>query len=164
MAWSYSGNPATSERDAVRFWLQDTDESLPLFADGELDYLIGYADPIWGSPIATAAMAADILVAKFGTEVAISADGVSIAGDQLSDKYKAIAANLRDQYSRIQGAGAMPIAFGTEAFPTFDLSVKPTWASLGGMDNPRAGQQDFGENGNREYFGEIPESGYWTGN
>ena len=33
MAWSYSGDPASSDKDAVRFWVQDTDSAVPLLSD-----------------------------------------------------------------------------------------------------------------------------------
>lgn len=34
--WTYSGDPATSNRDAVRFLIGDTDESKPLVSDEEI--------------------------------------------------------------------------------------------------------------------------------
>lgn len=40
MSWSYSGDPATSEVDALRFMLADTDMTSPIFQDEELQYLI----------------------------------------------------------------------------------------------------------------------------
>lgn len=38
--WSYSGDPSTSTRDAVRFRLGDTSPNDPVFSDGEVDYLV----------------------------------------------------------------------------------------------------------------------------
>jgi hypothetical protein len=40
MSWTYSGNPADSQRDEVRFMLGDTDETEPIMQDEEIDYLI----------------------------------------------------------------------------------------------------------------------------
>lgn len=41
MSWSYSGNPADSERDECRFLIGDTIEDEPIMQDEEIDYLIG---------------------------------------------------------------------------------------------------------------------------
>lgn len=40
MTWSYSGNPADSEKDAVRFLIGDTDANDELLSDEEIDYVI----------------------------------------------------------------------------------------------------------------------------
>ena len=40
MAWSYSGNPADSEKDAVRFLIGDTDTDDQLLSDAEINYVI----------------------------------------------------------------------------------------------------------------------------
>jgi hypothetical protein len=40
MAWSYSEDPASSNRDAVRFLIQDTDSTRQLFQDAEITYLL----------------------------------------------------------------------------------------------------------------------------
>lgn len=39
MAWTYTGDPANSDRDAIRFLIGDTDASDPLLDDAEIDYL-----------------------------------------------------------------------------------------------------------------------------
>ena len=38
MTWSYSGNPADSNRNAVRFLIQDTDTNDQLLSNEEIDY------------------------------------------------------------------------------------------------------------------------------
>ena len=40
MSWSYSGNPASSELDELRFIIGDTNMSEPIMQDEELEYLI----------------------------------------------------------------------------------------------------------------------------
>jgi hypothetical protein len=40
MTWTYSGNPAANERDAVRFLVADTDSTDPLITDEEIAYLL----------------------------------------------------------------------------------------------------------------------------
>lgn len=38
--FTYSGNPASSSRDAVRFALGDTNSNEPIFTDSEIDWLL----------------------------------------------------------------------------------------------------------------------------
>jgi len=40
MTFSYSGDPATSDIDRLRFLIMDVDENKPLFSDEELQYLL----------------------------------------------------------------------------------------------------------------------------
>jgi len=40
MAWTYSGDPASNEKDAVRFMLGDTESTEPLLTNEEINYLI----------------------------------------------------------------------------------------------------------------------------
>ncbi len=40
MSWTYSGNPASSQRDELRFTISDTNQAEPIMQDEELDYLI----------------------------------------------------------------------------------------------------------------------------
>lgn len=162
MTWTYSGDPTTSPRDAVRFWCQDTLAERPLLADEEIDYLVGLAAPIWDHDVATAALAADAIVAKFSGEPTISGDGVSIDFSTVVTQYRALGESLRDQYDRMAGAGAMPIAFGIDLIAVTDPSVRPPSFGKGFMDNPRAGGQEYG---NREHDAQwsYPDSGYWTG-
>lgn len=157
--WSYSGNPANSPLDAVRFWLQDTDSDQPLMGDAEIAYVISQADPIYGSPIATAALCADILVAHFAQMVDISADGVSVSVGNLGQKFRDLAQALRATYSRLAGVGAQPIALGTSILDCADFDVKPLPFKLDMHDNPRAGAQEFNHGGDAY----VPDSGYWTG-
>lgn len=41
MGWSYSGNPGASNKDAVRFLIQDTNTSRQLVQDEEIEWMIG---------------------------------------------------------------------------------------------------------------------------
>lgn len=162
MTWSYSGNPATNEKDAVRFLLQDTDSGRPLMTDEEIAWVISEADPIWGSDFATAALCADLLVGKFAAMGTISADGVSISVADLGTRYAALADNLRKTYARISGGG--PLALGIDLWSIPDFSVKAGSFGLGFMDNFRGGQNDYGRRGQNagwEYYNN--DGGYWDG-
>lgn len=40
MSWNYSGNPANSKLDSLRFLIADTKESQPIMQDEEINFLI----------------------------------------------------------------------------------------------------------------------------
>jgi hypothetical protein len=40
MAWTYTGDPASSDRDAVRFLIGDTDQAEKLVSDEEVDWAL----------------------------------------------------------------------------------------------------------------------------
>jgi hypothetical protein len=64
MTWTYSGNPAANDRDAVRFLVADTDSTDPLITDEEIAYLVAlYSE----APLA-AVGAARAIAAKFSRE------------------------------------------------------------------------------------------------
>lgn len=105
---TYSGNPAASGLDAVRFWAQDTGAT-GLLSDGEITYLIAFTrqDPVV-APIEIAAVVADRIASKYAGEVTISSDGVNYSGEQLQQKYATLAIELRKQAIRLNGLGATP--------------------------------------------------------
>lgn len=155
MTFSYSGDPSASDIDEVRFHVQDTDSSDPLISDEEIQFLIDqWADTV-GTNMWVAAMVAENLAAKFAREVAVSADGVSVAVEQLQDKFEQLAVSLRDRHKSFIGAAGSPTAGGTLFDETFDLSIKPLSFGKGMHDNMRAGRQDFA--GTMQRFPELPE-------
>lgn len=62
MAWTYSGDPATSDRDKVRFLIGDTDSTDQLLQDAEIAYVITEAG---GSIYQAAHDAAYAVASKF---------------------------------------------------------------------------------------------------
>jgi len=64
MTWTYSGNPAANERDAVRFLVADTESTDPLITDEEIAYLLD----IYTEPPHAAVGAARAIAAKFSRE------------------------------------------------------------------------------------------------
>ncbi len=130
---AYSGDPAASEIDAVRFWLGDTSATDPLLNDAELRYVNDlYQDYSGGDARLLAAAACDYLMAKYAGQMTISADGVSYSPGELTDKYTALAKQLREAYARGTGPGA----------PTARTADVPLF-SLGMYDNPE-GLSQFG--------------------
>jgi hypothetical protein len=143
--WTYSGNPSSSVRDEVRFWMQDVDTNLPLMSDTEIDYLINTFEDQYGSAIMVAAIGCEVLSAKFASEVAVSADGVSVGTSELQQKYNMLAESLRDQYKSTTGLDAAPLVGGILFNEAWDSTIKPLMFGIGFMDNYRAGRQHYGD-------------------
>jgi hypothetical protein len=155
MTASYSGDPTTTRTDEVRFLLQDTG-SPPLLADEEIDYVDLRLRAVHDDALMTAAVCADILAGRFADEVSISADGVSAGLQELQDKYRDKALNLRATYKALRGAGGAPLTGGIDRNTTPDYSLRPLSFGIGKDDNVRAGNQDFYQ---RPYNGAEYESG-----
>jgi hypothetical protein len=131
---SYSGDPSSSGIDAVRFWAQDTGTP-ELLGDAEYDYLITYSglDPD-RYPIDIAVLAADRIAAKFAGSMSISADGVNYSGDQLGQKYQALAKELRQTARVWAGQSATPFVGGQQTGRQFGIGMH---------DNPQATTQAY---------------------
>lgn len=154
MSWSYSGDPLDSVLDEVRFLVGDTDAEDQLITDEEVEYLITRWNPIYGSTIMVAAMAAEAIAAKFAREVAYAADGVSVGVQELQQKFDALASSLRDQYKQYDIGGG-PDVGGVLYSEYPDPTIRPTIFAIRQTDNPRAGDQDFSRMSNPP----IPEIG-----
>jgi len=141
--WSYSGDPTDSDLDEIRFLVQDTDTADQLITDEEISYIIDKWVDVYGSNFMAAAMVAEAIAAKFTREVAYSADGVSVAVEQLQQKYDNLAMSLRDQYRQFD-IGAGPVVEGILYSDTLDPGIKPTMFGIGMNDNVRAGKQEYG--------------------
>ena len=142
MTWSYSGDPASSDRDAIRFYIGDTDTTLQLLQDEDIDFLLLKWMPVYNSDLLTAAAAAEIVANHFAREVSVSADGVSVGSNELQQKYNDLAMNLRDMY-KIEQIGT-PILPGIWDL-SWDDSIKPLRFGVGFTDNYMAGRQDYGD-------------------
>lgn len=140
--WSYSGNPATSHRDAVRFYIGDIDGSMQLLQDEDIDFLLDKWMPVYNSDLLVAAGAAEIIANHFAREVSVSADGVSVGADVLQQKFNDLAVNLRDMY-KIEQIGS-PILPGLWDLG-WDYTIKPLRFGIGFTDNWEAGRQDYGD-------------------
>jgi hypothetical protein len=148
--WSYvppgtmtGGDPAYGDVDVVRFYLQDTDPDLRLMSDIELQYLVDVWYPKYDSLVYVAAVAADRVSAKFAGVVSVSADGVSVGVADLSERYAALAARLRQTHKDAQVGGEVDITnLLWDSMP--DWSIDPLSFGVGMHDNMEAGRQNFG--------------------
>ena len=143
MTWSYSGDPSTSVRDEVRFYLQDVLEDRPLLQDEDIDYVASTWADVHDSPVWFAAVCAEIVAGRYAHEVSVSGDGVSVGASELQQKYKTLAEDLREQDKELTGkdmSDGLVRVFST----AHDHSLPDTMFGLRGHDNRRAGRQDYG--------------------
>ena len=142
MSWTWSGNPANSDLDAVRFWVQDTDTTFQLISDEEINFLLTTYMPRFGSTVAVAAITAEVIAARFAREVDVSADGVSVRVGDLHKRYNELAESLRAQYRSNEGDLSASL---DDMFSDVSVgAIEPLVFGVGFMDNYRVGQQDYG--------------------
>jgi hypothetical protein len=141
--WTYSGTPSTTPLDETRFWIQDTTMSFQMLQDEELQWLLDTYLPTYGSPIAIAAIACEVLAAKFTRQVNTSADGVSVSLGDLQQRYNDLAASLRSQYAELGGSN-LSDSLNQMFSDISQFEIEPLVFGVGFMDNYKAGQQDYG--------------------
>jgi hypothetical protein len=154
--WTYGGDPSANTKDGVRFWMQDIDESMPLMADSEIQYLVSQYYDATGSVLFVAAVACEVLAAKMARQVPVSADGVSVGVGELFQRYNDLAQSLRDQYKTTRSLDASPITGGIMVGERRDPSIQPLTFGTGFMDNYRVGRQDYGD-----YHPGQEDYGFW---
>lgn len=143
--WTYTipGQPGSADVDVVRFYMQDTDPSMPLLPDAEIQYLIDVWMPKHDSLIYVAAVAAERVAAKFTGVINVTADGVAVNVADISTRYLALAEQLRATHKDGQVGGEIDLAnlmAGTQP----DWSIDPLSFGVGMHDNLEAGRQDYG--------------------
>lgn len=143
--WTYSGDPSSSVKDAVRFWMQDVNPDLPLMSDTEVAYLASQYYDSHGSAVYVAAVGCEVLAAKFATQVPVNADGVSVGVGELTQRYNDLATSLREQYKSQHGLDASPVVSGVLIGEGRDPTIKPLVFGTGFMDNHWVGRQDYGD-------------------
>jgi Phage head-tail joining protein len=130
VAFSYSGNPATSLRDRVRFELADTARNAPILDDEEIDFCIAQEPSIEGA----IAKAAENITAKFRRQVNVRVGQLSLDYQARAQRYEELASYWRE--SAKGASSAVPTSIATEGGGPFfwrgmhdnpgaDVSVKP---------------------------------------
>ncbi len=131
MAWSYSGDPTTSDRDRLRFELGDTDQADPLLQDEEIDYCLARESTFVGA----LARAAEAVAQRFAREASTRVGQLSLdlaaRARQWSERAK--------EYRRLAAAAHAPSAGG--------VSLADKAAALSDPDRPkpyfRLGMHDY---------------------
>lgn len=152
--WTYSGNPSSSLRDAVRFHLGDTNEADQLLADAELDYLITDWALTTTRPRLLAAEAAEVLANRAAREVTVNGDGVTANLQEQIANFRALATALRFQDGQRNLAGP---DLNVDAETWDDPSIRPFSFAIGMNDNTRVGPADY----SNEIDGDADAGGYW---
>jgi hypothetical protein len=91
MTFTYSGDPSTSTRNAVRFLINDTLSADALFSDEELNYLIAE----WGTNVYEISRAAcEVLVSRFSRLA--DSTSKSVGDISVSESYSAKSKQYQD--------------------------------------------------------------------
>jgi hypothetical protein len=91
VSWSYSGNPATSNLDRVRFLIGDTDTNDQQLSDEEINALLVENH---NNPYLAAVNCCRALEAQYARKVTKSMGDISIQYDQLTKHYSDLARSL----------------------------------------------------------------------
>jgi hypothetical protein len=90
MTWTYSGDPASSTKDAVRFLVGDTSEDAPELSDEEVLWLLASE----GGVERAAARGAEALASKNASLIDKSIGAASISASQRFEHYRQLASRL----------------------------------------------------------------------
>lgn len=145
MSFNYSGDPSTSDVDAVRFLVGDTDETERQLEDEEIQFLV----TTWRSKSSvywTASMAANSIAAKYTREINVSSDSESLGASELQQKYLTLAETLRALHESLLSGGNVD-AGGIDAGEQPDPTVTSPAFGTGMHDDLSVGRQDYGDYG-----------------
>src|SRR5436190_1501256 len=99
MSWSYSGDPQTSVRDAVRFEISDTNSKRPLFQNEEIEYAIKQEAPAETPSefevLAAAARCMEALSRLFAAQADTEVGALRVVYSKHAEVYAERAAELR---------------------------------------------------------------------
>ena len=142
MSWTYSGNPADSDSDSVRFLVGDTDSDDQQVTDEEIAWALTQAGGIYSA----AALIASTIAAKFARMVDKAVGDLKISYGQRAGHYEKLTAALKRKASVF---GAVPYAGGIsisdkESVREDTDRVKPAFSV--GMDDRQGTSSDHGNN------------------
>ena len=124
MAKSYSGNPATSDTDLVRFLIGDTQQDTAELEDEEIEASLN----LYPTPELAAAFLAESLSGRYARRVDKSVGDLRISYSTISKTYSDMAARLRRQAS-VNGVApyAGGISVSDKAIDLFTDAVQPAF-------------------------------------
>lgn len=136
MTFTYVG-PSTSDRDKVRFLIQDTDSNNPHLTDEEIAWLITE----WADVYDAAANAADVIAGSYAHKADYSKSvgdlSLSESFSQQSTRFSALATSLRLNRMRRYVPAWVANADALKSTADRNVTTYNTDAHLGQMDNPR---------------------------
>lgn len=102
MAWTYSGDPSSSDKDKVRFLIGDTDSSDPQLQDEEILWMLSENETIY----VAASHCVYGLISKYSRLAQSKSVGdLSISYANRVENYKAVASRLA-YLAEVHGSGA----------------------------------------------------------
>lgn len=132
---TYSGNPAHSPRDQVRFLLADVSTSTAHLQDEEIDFLLSQ----YPSPIVAASHGASIVAARYASyPEAKTVDGLTISYGDMTKRWNSLAASLSNEAGRTAAMSiyAGGISRSDKEQQEADSDWEKPFASLGMHDYP----------------------------
>lgn len=138
MTWTYSGDPADSERDAVRFEIGDIDTTDQLITDEGIDYVL----TLEGSIAGAAAACCDKIAAKYARDVDKKIEGTSVSASQRFKHFKELAKELRTRASQSGTPYCGSMYSADQEADEADTSLKQPTFKIGFMDNEISGDED----------------------
>lgn len=106
MSWSYSGNPAASSRDAVRFAIGDTLTSDQQITDEEIDFVLSTQPSITLAAIECC----DHLIGLYARLVSQSVGSISVSYAERQKNYVGLRRRLAHRLAPVPYAGGISIA------------------------------------------------------
>jgi hypothetical protein len=138
MTFTYVG-PATSDRDKVRFLIQDTDSTAPHMTDEEINWLISE----WADVYDAAANAADVLAGQYAHRADYSKSVGDLSLNETfstqSQRFAALATNLRLNRMRRFAPSWIANADALKSTSARNVTTYNTDAYMGQFDDPRGG-------------------------
>lgn len=104
MTWTYSGDPSSTNLDAVRFLIGDTDTNDQQLQDAEVEWLLTENGSVYNA----AAAGCETLAAKYARKVDKAVGDLRLAAQQKFEHYRDLAVTLRSRTAKL----AMPFAGG----------------------------------------------------
>jgi hypothetical protein len=138
--------PGATDKDTIRFLLQDVDPHGAgewQITDEEIQYAYDTWYPLYGSHEYVAAVLADTIAARYAREASYSADGVSVSLGPVGDQYRALASSLREQDRQLH-VGGYPDVGGMAPDEQLLPGTKSFSFGKGMHDDVEAGPQEYG--------------------
>lgn len=129
MAWTYSGNPSTSELDEVRFYSNDVNIKEPFLQDEEILFLV----QLRGNTRGAARDAMTMILAKLSEEVDYTLGPQQVKASQRYEQYKDFMAS---RSLMLIGAHAAPSWDACSSFgkSIFDIGLHDNGGRSNGLD------------------------------
>lgn len=107
--WTYSGDPSSDDKDAVRFEIQDIDEAAPLLQDEEINFALsseGGDDPEPRPAVdifRAAARCCEVLARRFAAQTDTVVGSLTETYSHMAETYAERASELRAKASGMSG-------------------------------------------------------------